>query len=100
MACDSYQIPQKVAHVDSCDGTVAKEVSEAIQKEKNSKIEIRTETPNGAITAMFIGRLYLEGFFYRKKEDRSLVICDVSFAIKVDENGKLLFIWHKNAKES
>lgn len=98
LACDSY--PQKVTHVDSCDGTIAREVSDAIQKEVDSKVEIRTETPNGAITAMFIGRLYLEGFFYRRKEDKRLIICDVSFAIKVGEDGKLLFIWHRDGKES
>src|SRR3990167_3811929 len=84
LACDSFQIPQKVAEV--------------LAKEVNPEITIQVQQPNGYISALFYNRVYLEGWFWEK--DGHFYVCDITFAIKVDTEGRLLFIWHKNQKES
>ena len=84
VACDSYQIPQKIAEV--------------LIKEINPTITIQVRQPNGYISALFYNKVYLEGWFFEK--EGHFYVCDITFVIHINKEGVLLFIWHKNSKES
>lgn len=84
VACDSYQIPQKIAEV--------------LVKEINPTITVQVRQPNGYISALFYNKVYIEGWFFEK--EGHFYVCDISFVIQVDTDGKLLFIWHRNQKNS
>lgn len=73
-------------------------LSVAIGKEVGGVIEIRDQDPTGYIWALFINRLYLEGVFYQKED--KVVACTITFAIKVSQEGELLFIWSPEQRES
>ena len=75
---------------------IPKEVLKAVAKQTSVVIEIRDQDPQGYIYSLFYNRLYMEGIFYQKGE--GIAVCAITFAIEMDEDGKLLFIWLKDQK--
>ena len=68
------------------------------EHEKGAVVEIREQTATGYISSLFYNRLYLEGWFFEK--DGGIVACEITLVLKLDEEGKVLFLWHRNQKES
>src|SRR3990167_1607930 len=84
----------------ACEGEFSppKALAQALVKEVGGIVEIREADPTGYIWSLFVNRLYLEGVFYQKGDN--VVVCSITFAIKVSEAGDLLFIWDESQRES
>lgn len=84
LMCETaYQIPKPVANI--------------LSQKKGAIIEIREQSPTGYIWALFINRLYLEGVFFQDGD--GIAVCEISFAVEVDMDGALVFIWNPSEKE-
>ena len=76
---------------------IPKSVMKALSGKKGAAIEIRDQDPTGYIWSIFINRLYMEGVFFQDGD--GLVACEIVFAIEVDTDGALVFIWNPSEKE-
>jgi|CXWL01.1.fsa_nt_gi hypothetical protein len=84
LTCETaYQIPKPVANI--------------LSQKKGAAIEIREQDPTGYIWSIFINRLYLEGVFFQDGD--GIAVCEISFAVEVDTDGALVFIWNPSEKE-
>ena len=69
-------------------------VIDTIQVEDGGAVEIIHQNQDGSVSALFMNKLYLEGWFY--VIDGQVCICDVSYILKLDEEGKAIFAyWSK-----
>ena len=72
-------------------------VKQLIAREEG-EFEVVKSAPNGYIESLFIGKVFMEGWFIQ--DERGLVACDVSFVLKLDETGKAIFQWRKGDREA
>ena len=80
---DSYEIPAPVA--------------KALSKEKGAVIEIREQDAQGYIFELFYNRIYFEGIFILRSD--SLTACAITRALKLDEEGKIEFMYDESQRE-
>lgn len=59
----------------------------------DGSIEIREQTWNGYIHALYYGHLYLEGVFFWKGDD--LVACRISYVTREKEYGAFVWNWQQ-----
>ena len=79
------------------DYSLPKAIVSQLKKETGRVLEIREGTPDSYISEVFYNRIYFRGWFYLSGDE--LVACDIDFALKLDEEGKVLFIWDKTQKD-
>lgn len=66
------------------------EILSVIQKEENDRSNIRNITEksfSGYFFGIYYDGLHLEGMFY-ENESGELIICDITFTVKIDRSGK------------
>jgi hypothetical protein len=91
----------------NCDGTdevpsvVRKMLPQITAGENTAVIEISEQTGDGYISSLFLitrnDRTYLEGWFYFEGE--SLIVCDIAQVRKIDNEGRMVFIWFVEQKD-
>ncbi len=91
----------------NCDGTdevptvIRRMLPQIVSGENTAVIEISEQTGEGYISSLFLithtDRIYLEGWFYLEGE--SLIICDIAQVKKIDNEGRMVFIWFSDQKE-
>ena len=91
----------------NCDGTdevpsvVRKMLPQITAGENTAVIEISEQTGDGYISSLFLitrnDRTYLEGWFYLEGE--SLIVCDIAQVRKIDNEGRMVFIWFVEQKD-
>lgn len=78
--------------------SLPKAIVRQLNKEQGRVLEIREGSPDSYISEMWFNRIYFRGWFYLSGDE--LIACDIDFALKLDEEGKVLFIWDKTQRES
>ena len=68
-------------------------VIEAIEAEDGGRVTVQRNSPDGAVSILWMNDLYLIGWFY--VIDGRVAICDVSYALKLDEDGHAIFEYYE-----
>ncbi len=77
-------------------------ISRILQNGRGAVVEIQEKTLTGYISSIFIHSfnnvVYLEGWFF--ETDLNIIACEIDFVLERDEEGRVLFVWHRDQKES
>lgn len=79
------------------------EIAKILKNEGGAVVEIREQSPTGYIESLFYNRsndfIYLEGWFIQTANG-GIAACEITEVRQIDKEGRVLFLWHRDQKET
>ena len=94
-----YSLPSLAAEPLSCEGEykIPRSVEKHLIKQFGRVIEIRVQDQLGYITELFYNHMFLKGWFFQSGND--IVVCAIDYALELDTEGRILFIYDASERE-